>query len=474
MTQKYATAPAPIKTMPPGVPYIVGNEAAERFSFYGMKAILTIFMTQHLLNSSGALDVMNKEDAMFYYHLFTMGVYFFPILGGILADKVWGKYCTILSLSIVYCFGHLALAVDETRIGLFTGLILITLGAGGIKSCVSANVGDQFGPSNSHLLAKVFSWFYFSINLGSFFSTLLTPWLLNNPAYGPKWAFGVPGVLMGVATLCFWLGRWKYVHIPPAKEKFFKETFSPEGLQALAKLSVIYIFVSPFWALFDQTGSSWVLQLKQMNRQLFPDSLSSFFSGLSSTLGLNSSWITYEVLPSQIQAANPMLVMMMIPLCSCVIYPLVGRFVRVTPLRKISTGLFLGAAAFAVSALIESSITSGHSPHYFWQLLAYVILTAAEVMVSITCLEFSYSQAPKKMKSVIMGVYLLSISLGNLFTAGVNYFIPNGDGTSKLEGAGYFWFFAILMGLVATAFIGVAANYRERTYIQDEQPAEQE
>ena len=472
--RKYATAPAPIKGMPPGIPYIVGNEAAERFSFYGMRAILVVFMTEYLLNSSGGPAVMEKAEAMWYFHLFTAGVYFFPVVGGILADALWGKYRTIISLSLVYCLGHLALAVDEPRIGLFTGLILITLGAGGIKSCVSAHVGDQFGPWNSHLLNKVFGWFYFAINLGSCISTLLTPLLLHH--YGPGWAFGVPGILMALATVCFWAGRWKFAHIPPSGKEFFRETFSAEGLRVIGNLSVIYIFVAPFWSLFDQTGSAWVLQLKQMDRHLFPsgmaDTLHGVLTNVSTSLGLDPSWANYahfEVLPSQIQAANPFLIMLMIPLFSYVIYPFVGRFVRVTPLRKISTGLFVGALAFVVSALIEARIETGSVPHCYWQLLAFVIITAAEVMVSITCLEFSYTQAPREMKSVVMGVYLLSISLGNVFTSAVNHFIQNEDGSSKLEGADYYWFFTITMALVAVAFIGVAMRYREHTYIQGEE-----
>ncbi|MBN2291091.1 MAG: POT family MFS transporter [Pirellulales bacterium] len=449
MRKKYATAPAAIEGIPPGIPYIVGNEAAERFSFYGMKAILVIFMTKYLMNSYGQLDTMSDEEAKTVFHFFSAGVYFFPILGALLADVFWGKYHTIIWLSLVYCAGHAALAVNDTRIGLYLGLFLITLGAGGIKSCVSANVGDQFGPSNSHLLSKVFGWFYFSINLGSCASTLLTPWLLNHPDYGPAWAFGVPGVLMGLATLCFWMGRWKYAHIPPAGMKFFEETFSKEGLLAIARLSIIYVFVAVFWTLFDQTASAWVLQAQSMD--------------------LN--WFGHEWLPSQLQTINPILVMVMIPVFSYVIYPLVGRFVRVTPLRKISVGLFLAAVAFAIPAWLEMRIAAGETPHMVWHFVAYLVMTAAEVMVSITCLEFSYTQAPKKIKSFVMGLYLLSVTLGNVITAAVNFIIQNPDGTSKLEGAAYYWFFVALMFMFAVGFVGVAATYRERTYIQDEEPA---
>src|SRR5262249_13873058 len=155
---------------------------------------------------------MTHSQAMYWYHLFMSGVYFFPIAGALLADSVLGKYRTIFWLSLVYCAGHAALAMDDTRLGLAIGLSLISIGSGGINPCVSATVGDQFGAQNQHMLEKVYSWFYFSINFGAFFSTLLTPWLLDN--FGAAWAFGVPGVLMALATLIFWLGRYKFAHLP--------------------------------------------------------------------------------------------------------------------------------------------------------------------------------------------------------------------------------------------------------------------
>ena len=151
---------------PKGIPYIIGNELAERFSYYGMRAILVVFMTQHLM-SSGKLNPMSENEATTYYHLFSMANYFFPIVGAILSDVIWGKYKTIISLSIVYVLGHLALAIDESRLGLTIGLTLIAIGAGGIKPCVSAHVGDQFEEKNKSLLENIFGYFYFSINLHS-------------------------------------------------------------------------------------------------------------------------------------------------------------------------------------------------------------------------------------------------------------------------------------------------------------------
>ena len=441
---KYRTAPIPSRRMPRGIPYIVGNEAAERFSYYGMRAVLVVFMTRYLMGRDGVPSPMSEAEAKSYYHLFTSAAYFFPIVGALVSDGLLGKYRTIVSLSIVYCCGHLALALDDSRLGLTIGLTLIAIGSGGIKPCVSAHVGDQFGNSNGHLLQRVFGWFYFAINLGAFASSLLTPWLLSD--LGPHVAFGVPGVLMLIATWVFWLGRRRFVHIPPGGKRFIGEVFSAEGLRALGRLFVVYVFVAVFWALYDQTGSAWVLQAHHMDR----------------------SFLGIEWYPSQIQAVNPIMIMVFIPVFSYVVYPAIERFFQITALRKIGIGLFLTAGSFLIPAWIESAIAAGERPSVMWQLLAYVVLTAAEVLVSITCLEFSYTQAPRKMKSVVMSFFLMSVSLGNLFTSAVNFFIQNADGSTKLSGIQYYLFFAALMFVTALVFIAVASRYRERTYLQEE------
>ncbi|HEX7262286.1 MAG TPA: MFS transporter, partial [Luteolibacter sp.] len=171
----HRTTPQEITTMPPGIPYIIGNEAAERFSFYGMRTILVVFMVQylHFMDGTGGSGLSGNQ-AVGYYHDFTAWVYFTPFLGALIADVFLGKYRTILYLSVVYCLGHAVLACmgsfGNSGYWLLAGLLLICLGSGGIKPCVSAHVGDQFGSKNHHLLSRVYNWFYFSINFGSFFS----------------------------------------------------------------------------------------------------------------------------------------------------------------------------------------------------------------------------------------------------------------------------------------------------------------
>jgi len=475
--KRHRTSPDPtLKTMPPGVPFIIGNEVSERFSYYGMRAILVVFMTKYLLDASGNPDTMGEEEAKAVYHTFAATAYFFPILGALLADAVLGKYATILTISLLYCVGHgclalmdlgPALGIWDMRPFLYAGLVCIAIGAGGIKPCVSAHVGDQFGTGNQHLLTQVFNWFYFSINVGAFVSTILTPILLQPVVeipvvgasfHGGPWiAFGLPGVLMAIATFVFWLGRNTFIHVPPGGRRFLRDTFSPEGVRAVTNLAPLFlIFIPGFWALFEQTGSSWVLQAQHMDRGV----------------------LGFELLPSQIQAANPLLILLLIPVFTYGVYPLMGRFFEVTPLRKIGIGLFTTAGAFALSTAIEMAIEAGGAPSILWQVLAYVIITSAEIMVSIVSLEFAYTQAPKTMKSFIMGVYFLGVSLGNIFTAGVNWIISvpaevdpeTGavitEASTWLEGSSYFLFFTVVMAVIAVAFVGFAQIYRGQTYIQ--------
>ena len=464
----FRTAPLATADYPPGLPYIIGNECAERFSFYGMRTVLVPFMTAYLVNSAGQPAVMPEVEAKAWYHQFMASAYFFPLFGALLSDMVWGKYRTIIVLSLAYCAGHLALALDSTRLGLFVGLGLIALGAGGIKPCVSAHVGDQFGQVNQHRLATVYGWFYFAINVGAMLSTLITPRLLHNaPGWlernlagqpwaagidfsriGPHLAFGLPGLLMLIATLAFWLGRYRYAHIPPRGVSTLAALKGAGGM-ALLRLVPVYLCISVFWALYDQTGAAWVQQAKQMDR-----------SWLRSA---ENPWH-----PEEIQAINPLLILLYIPLFNYVIYPVMGRFFPLTPLRRIGVGMILTALSFVLTAIIEQWIQEGHHPSIRWQILCYVILTAGEVLVSITGLEFSYTQAPRELKSIVMSVYLLSVSLGNQLTAGINAAIAwSPIVKDALQGAYYYWFFAGLMFMTFGIYLLFSLFYRGETQLQD-------
>lgn len=445
---------------PPQIKYIVGNEACERYSFYGMKSILTVFMIQVLL--------FQESQATFTYHIFSSLCYFFPVVGAFVSDRIWGKYKTILYLSLVYCVGHAVLAVWENEMGLYAGLGLIALGSGGIKPCVSAHVGDQFKANQQHLLKKVYELFYFMINFGSFFSTLVTPWTLKH--YGPSIAFGVPGVLMLIATFVFWMGRNEFVHVPPSKSDgngFFAivktaianqknrksdQSFldvaevkhgreGVEAAKAVLDIAKLFAAISIFWALFDQHGSSWVIQATKMDL---------VFMGMQ-----------FEA--SQIAAWNPIMVMGLIPLFSMGFYPLLDKMgFKTTPIRRITWGMFVAAASFVIIGLIQFAMEGGTNVNVMWQFFPYLVITMAEVMISITGLEFAYTQAPRSMKSSVMSIWLLTVFFGNLITAyiaKINFF--------EMASTGYFMFFAALMALFALVFWYMGSKYKVKNYMEN-------
>jgi POT family proton-dependent oligopeptide transporter len=434
---------------PPQVKYIVGNEGCERFSFYGMRAILVVYMVQWL--------AMPEPAAKGAYHDFMTACYVTPLLGGLLADRFLGRFKVILWLSLGYVAGHATIALWESRWGLAAGLALIALGSGGIKPCVSAFVGDQFRPDQKRLVERVFGLFYWMINLGSLSAKLAIPWFLR--WRGPSIAFAIPGLLMALSLVIFWVGRRLYLIVPasgPNPHSFLRVLWSAlrrrgeragawldraradhpaeavEGARAALRIAGVFASTLAFWSLFDQQGSSWILQARRMD-------LSTPFGRLEA---------------SQIPFLNPLLVLMLIPAFDAWLYPAVERLgVRVTPLRKMAAGMFLGAFSFVAAALVEGALAAGTPLHVAWQVPQYVIITASEVLVSVTGLEFAFTQAPRSMKSTVMSFWMLTTALGNQLTATVSK-------VNAFQGASFFWFFAALMLGVSILFAVVARAYQ--------------
>lgn len=466
--------------MPSGIPYIVGNEAAERFSFYGMKAILTTFLVSQFFNPTAnpAMQQTAEAQANEQTHFFLSMAYLMPLVGGYLADRYWGKYNTILYVSLIYCAGHACLAFfDDNLAGFTLGLLLIAMGAGGIKPCVSANVGDQFDEKNKHLIPKAFSIFYWSINFGAFFSQIIIPAVYGGKVENASLAFGIPGILMGLATIIFFLGRNKYRRLPPSganPENFLaisayairnqsaehkgesfldvaKNKFSAaavDGVKSVWKVLAVFAFIPIFWALYDQNGSEWVLQAQKLD--------------------LTIPFFNKTILAEQVQSINAILILVFTPLFAFWLYPMLEkRGIAVTSVRKMAAGLILTLGAFVVIAWLQSQLDVGLKPNVVWQMLAYAILTAGEVLVSITGLEYAYSQAPPSMKSTLMSFWLLTVATGNFFVSKINNNIEHGGMLkTMLNGANYYWFYIVLLLINSALFMLLLSQQRKSTEIR--------
>jgi len=341
---------------PRQLPFIVTTEACERFSYYGMLSILTLYLKNELR--------MEADDAKETVHLFKMAAYFLPLAGAWLADRWLGRYRTILSLALFYCLGHGTLALFEgTRSGIYTGLVLIALGAGGIKPCVSAFVGDQFTAEQAGLLPQVYGLFYWAINFGAMFAFALVPLIRDH--LGFRWAFGVPGLFMALATLVFRAGSRYYVKRVPVREvsRGLPETSTitpdsnrdqpgqiarPANTRILGRIAVVLLPVVVFFALYDQVNSSWVLQGSRMS----PFAL-----------------LGYTVDAERIQSVSALLVLFWVPVLTFGIYPLAERLgFRLTPLRRMGAGLVFTALSFGICAWLQRRLEQGETLTLAWQI----------------------------------------------------------------------------------------------------------
>jgi len=379
---------ATILGYPISIFFIVINEFCERFSYYGMRAVLVLYFTIFLK--------WDDDTATSIYHVFVALCYLTPILGAIVADSWLGKFKTIIYLSIVYAAGQGVLAVsaihditDTDRDGTpdnmtfhvalsMVGLLLIALGTGGIKPCVAAFGGDQFEDHQEKQRGTFFSIFYLSINAGSLLSTIITPFLrglecgIHTQQSCYPLAFGVPAILMVVALLVFIFGSGMYIKQAPkgnimlevckciwfavknryrhrsssypkrehwmdwADEKYDKLLIAQ--VKMVLKVLFLYIPLPMFWALFDQQGSRWTLQ--------------------ATTMDGDFGFMTIQ--PDQMQTVNPILILALVPIVDSGVYPLIAKCkLNFTPLKRMTVGMMLAAVAFIIAAVVQLQIDEG-------------------------------------------------------------------------------------------------------------------
>jgi len=344
-----------------------------------MKAILVIYLNLALGFSEGT--------SVSIYHAFNVFCYFTPILGAMLADGWLGKFRTILYVSVFYALGNVVMTVTAIPINgefivwsPFIGLVIIAIGTGGIKPCVSSFGGDQFSPTQQRQKDSFFSLFYMAINVGSLLSTIITPLIRSNVScFGMEecyaLAFGIPAILMVVAIVLFAIGSRWYTKIPPG-ESIIIRMFGCIGTALSGKcsckkqpdekkdhwldyaepkydkrfiadvkdvMSVCWLFIPlpVFWALFDQQGSRWTLQAKKLHGD---------FGG-------------FVMQPDMMQVLNALLVVIMVPILESLVYPCLDKFkIPNRPLQRMSLGMILAATAFLMAGFLQLGIDNESPP----------------------------------------------------------------------------------------------------------------
>lgn len=427
---------------------IIFSEFCERYTFYSIRSVLFTFSLEYY-----HLTVLQATRVV---HLFVSLCYLFSVVGGVLADSVLGRYWTIMYFNMAYAAGNIFLCLSSTQrapAALCAGLSLISIGTGSIKPCVSAFGGEQV--RSVRKVGTFFSIFYFFINTGSLVGVLASPflaaWNCRKGAVCYIRAFQVSTVMHIISAVLFAAGTGLYHRsnpdssvfkamcvrarillkkrfrwLCPRKNFYMRKKNAPlrtPGANAFARclqredvvrssadidvqgeiqmtLSILRIFAfAPFfWMLFDQQSSSWVEQGMRMDphAMLFGKQLT--------------------ILPSQMQAMNSIAAILMIPLFSHALYPLATKAgIDLHPLKRMNVGLLLAPLSFLVSAALESILYSSKQDiSILWQTPQYIIMTAAEILVSITGLELAYTQSPVATRSLVFAAWLMSSTLGNI------------------------------------------------------------
>ncbi|ESN91171.1 hypothetical protein HELRODRAFT_90377, partial [Helobdella robusta] len=422
---------------------ILANEFCERFSFYGMRAILVIFLWK-------ALNY-EKEAATAIYHTFIVLCYFSPVIGAMIADGWLGKYSTILYVSIFYALGNIVMTLSAFPINghytnwlAFVALVVIGFGTGGIKPCVSSFGGDQFTDNQVREKESFFSLFYLSINIGSLISTILIPYIRGNvycfedSCY--SLCFGIPAILMISAVVVFSFGTKRYTRHPAGesilmkfagcivkalgqkcccglkrgskndddivKKNHWLDYAAPDYDQSfindvkdVVKVAWLFIPLPVFWALFDQQGSKWTLQAQQMNGEM---------SG-------------FVVLPDMISFLNPSLVVMVVPLLEYLVYPCFEKMrIPLRPLQKMSLGMFLAAVAFLMTGFLQIAINTDQPVALSANETKYQIVNTSPRSINVSATYIGYyksssssSSSSNGSSSTIFFVPPLNVSIGS-------------------------------------------------------------
>jgi POT family proton-dependent oligopeptide transporter len=444
------------RSHPIGFWFIFWGEFAERCSFYGMRAILARYMAEQLH--------LGQANATTYSSFFLAASYFLPMLGGYLADNFFGKYRIIVWFSVPYILGHVILSVENEWFMAFA-LVLLAMGSGVIKPNISTLMGmtyDQQRPGQERLRSDAFAIFYMAINIGAAVSIYTVPWIRTNFSY--SLAFMFPAALMVLAFILFAAGKPFY-----ATEVIVRKKKTPEERrqqwQVVGQIAGLFILVAFFWAIFDQSTTTWV-----------------FFANTY----MDRTFFGHEFDPEQFGTLNPLLIVLLVPVVTLFVNFLIRRGVRIRPTDKMVVGFLLTAMTMGAMAVagyragsvegerpvmkdgnvvmregqpeMEAYVPPEKKVTIWWQVLAFFLITVAEILISVTGLELAFTAAPKSMKSFVTGLWLAAVGLGNLF-----FNAPVGRLYPLMHPGNYFAMLTAMLLVVTVAFVFVARRFNRQS-----------
>ncbi|WP_152396416.1 peptide MFS transporter [Paenibacillus guangzhouensis] len=441
MTTQPSDLPNPLtkEKHPPGLYILFFTEMWERFSYYGMRAMLVLYLTAALI--SGGLG-FSESSAISVYGFFTGACYFTPLLGGYLTDRYLGRRKAITIGGIAIAIGNFALFASQTVSALYIGLALIIIGNGFFKPNISTLVGDLY-PKNDRRIDSAYTIFYMGINVGSLISPLICGYLaeqyfktsmMDTIVYGYKYGFLASSIGMVIGQIIFNMLAPRYLGDLGTKPvitmasinkggKKITTPLTPKEKQRTAVILIITCFVIFFWAGFEQAGSLLTLYTNQF---------------------IDKTIFGWEVPTSWFQSINPAFVILLAPVVSTLWLKLSHRKRGdLSAPTKMGLGMILLGVGYTVllMAVLRTGSDSAHiteKANILFIIATYFFHTVGELFLSPVGLSLVNKIAPVKLTSLLMGVWLASTGIAN---------IVGGQFASKINTLGYFNVFSIIGGL---------------------------
>jgi POT family proton-dependent oligopeptide transporter len=431
---------------PRGLTFLFATEMWERFSYYGMRALLVLYMVKYLLQpgrfetvrgfaplrstleaASGPLAIQPLASEI--YGLYTGLVYLTPIFGGLLADRVLGRRRTVILGAVLMAFGHFMMAFEPLFLA---ALLLLILGNGAFKPNISTQVGGLYAPGDPRR-DRAYSIFYVGINLGAFLAPLICGTL--GEEVGWSYGFGAAGVGMSIALAIYLWGlrALPLDDLPARRPRRERASLGREDWRAVVALLVLFLPTALFWAAYEQQGNTIVLWAED-----FTDRSVDLFR-----------W--HGVIPTTwFQAFNPFMIFAFTPFIVTLWTRQARRGAEPSTVAKMALGCLGCALAYLILALAAREAGDGKAS-WLWLFGYFVVITIAELYLSPTGLSLVTKVAPASILSLMMGLWLATSFVGNLMAGWLGGFWSSMDRPS---------FFLVIAGVSA---LGAAAIWSVRS-----------